>query len=367
MVENGYLVISDITGYTKYLNESELEHARDSLSDLLNVLVEHTRSPLRIVELEGDAIFSYAVAEDVQTADVLTTMVEEAYVAFRRALNLMVVNTTCTCKACRLLPSLDLKFFVHYGSFAQQRVTDHVKLVGNDVNLIHRLLKNRVGEVTGFEAYAAYTEPAVQELRLDREVEGFVSHGERYEDFGQVEMCVKDMHGVWEKLRDKVQVRVSEAEALTVSEANLSLPPEEMWSYITDPLTRSVFMESDWQELEVPPNGSVGRGATYVCAHGSARLLQTIVNWDPPKSYTIRGTVPFPKTTMFSTLELVPETSGSKLRMISGHVQGPFLLRKLTELMMTLNGQRSFERGVHALKQRIRRDQEAAAGETKAR
>ncbi|MDX1600530.1 MAG: DUF2652 domain-containing protein, partial [Anaerolineales bacterium] len=176
MVEDGYLVIADISGYSQYLRDSELDHARESLSDLLNVLIDNTRSPLRIVEVEGDAVFSYAPVAEVRTSESLRGMIDEAYVAFRRALNLMVINTTCTCKACRLLPTLDLKFFVHYGSYARQDVRGHEKLVGSDVNLIHRLLKNSVAEATGFEAYAAYTGPAVDELELDRSVEGFVTH-----------------------------------------------------------------------------------------------------------------------------------------------------------------------------------------------
>lgn len=361
MAEHGYLVISDISGYAKFLRDTELDHARESLSDLLNLLVEQTRSPLRIVELEGDAVFSYAPADEVPSPGVLTAMVEDCYVAFRRALNLMVINTSCTCKACRLLPTLDLKFFVHFGSYARQQVGDHLKLLGNDVNMIHRLLKNSVTETTGFKAYGAYTESAVEQLRLDRAVEGFVAHVETYDDLGQVEMCVNDMHGVWERARDKVRVRVSEEQAVDVREAHFSLPPGELWSYITDPVTRSVFMNSDWQKLEAPAGGGVGRGATFVCAHGRARLLQTIVDWEPPKSYTIRGTVPFPRAIVLATIELVPEGDGSRLRMISGPAQGPFLLRKLTDLITTMAGPNAFEKGVHALKQRIRLDRDESA------
>jgi len=33
----GYFLIADITGYTKYLNESELEHAQDTLTARLEL------------------------------------------------------------------------------------------------------------------------------------------------------------------------------------------------------------------------------------------------------------------------------------------------------------------------------------------
>ena len=62
MTQQGFLIISDITGYSKYVNESELEHARDSLTALLSILLDHTKSPLVLSKLEGDAVFSYAPA-----------------------------------------------------------------------------------------------------------------------------------------------------------------------------------------------------------------------------------------------------------------------------------------------------------------
>ena len=44
-IESGYLLIADITGYAAFLSQSELEHARDSLSSFLELLVEYTRRP----------------------------------------------------------------------------------------------------------------------------------------------------------------------------------------------------------------------------------------------------------------------------------------------------------------------------------
>ena len=35
MSQTGLLLITDITGYSKYVNQSELEHAQSSLTDLL--------------------------------------------------------------------------------------------------------------------------------------------------------------------------------------------------------------------------------------------------------------------------------------------------------------------------------------------
>ena len=55
----GYLVLADISGDTAFLSESALELARDTLTDLVGLLIDHTKPPLVLCRLEGDAVFSY--------------------------------------------------------------------------------------------------------------------------------------------------------------------------------------------------------------------------------------------------------------------------------------------------------------------
>ena len=163
-IQKGIIHIADISGYTAFLNESELEHAQGTLQSLLEVLIENTHLPLVISRLEGDAVISYATEGSfLQGASVLE-MIESSYIAFRRALELMVINTTCTCNACRNIPNLDLKFFIHHGSFGLQPLPAYTELVGTDVNTAHRLTKNHVKQETGYEAYALFTRAAVEDV-----------------------------------------------------------------------------------------------------------------------------------------------------------------------------------------------------------
>ena len=39
----------------------ELDHAQETLSELLELLIEHTRPPLILSRLAGDAVISYAL------------------------------------------------------------------------------------------------------------------------------------------------------------------------------------------------------------------------------------------------------------------------------------------------------------------
>ena len=187
-VEQGIIQIADISGYTAFLNESELEHAQDSLQSLLEVLIENTQLPLVISRLEGgDAVISYATKGSfLQGASVLE-MVESSYIAFRRALELMVLNTTCACNACRNITNLDLKFFLHYGSFGLQQLSTYTELVGADVNTTHRLTKNNVKADTGLEAYALFTREAIEALGIQEIAEEMIRLQETYVHIGMVE------------------------------------------------------------------------------------------------------------------------------------------------------------------------------------
>ena len=196
MSEQGYIVISDITGYTAFLSASELEHAEDSLRSLLNLLIEHTRPPLVVSRLEGDAVISYAPHGSFLQGQTLVEMVEGTYVAFRQALERMVLNTTCTCNACRNIPGLDLKLFVHYGAFMLQQLGSHIEMIGSDVNLIHRLTKNSITDTTGFKAYATYTQGAVDALGIGELCGRFTTHTESYEHLGEVLTYVQDLDQV---------------------------------------------------------------------------------------------------------------------------------------------------------------------------
>ena len=120
----GYLLIAHITGYTRYLSESELEHAQDTLTALLELLVENTGPPLVISRLAGDAVISYGLRENFFHGQTLIEKIEDTYVAFRKTIERLVLNNTCKCNACANISNLDLKFFIHYGTFGIQRISE---------------------------------------------------------------------------------------------------------------------------------------------------------------------------------------------------------------------------------------------------
>ena len=120
--ETGYLLIADITGYTRFLKDSELEHARGILEQLFSALLAKLRSPFVLSNIQGDAILAHARAGHVSDGRHVRDTVESLYCGFADALESMLHNTTCTCAACSNIAKLDLKLLVHHGTYVEQSI-----------------------------------------------------------------------------------------------------------------------------------------------------------------------------------------------------------------------------------------------------
>src|SRR6185437_11481941 len=153
-------LIADISGYTGYLAGVELDHAQDILADLIGTVVTALRPNFRLAKLEGDAAFMSMTAETIDGSMLLDT-IERCYFRFRRRRRDVRQATSCECNACVRIPDLNLKFVVHHGTILRQRVAGQEELLGADVILVHRLLKNEVIATSGIEAYALFSQRCV--------------------------------------------------------------------------------------------------------------------------------------------------------------------------------------------------------------
>ncbi len=137
----------------------------------------------------------------------LLEAIENIYCVFAMTLESMHRSTTCTCKACELIPTLDLKFVLHHGTFILSQIGGRQELSGPDVILVHRLLKNTVTEAKGVKAYAFFSQTCAEAMSLDGLTEGMQTHMESVEQLGDVSGYVHDLHPVW--ARECEQRRVS--------------------------------------------------------------------------------------------------------------------------------------------------------------
>lgn len=348
-IEEGFLLVADITGYTSYLSRSELDHAQEALTALLNLLIEHTRPPLVISRLAGDAVISYGLSATFVQAQTFLEMIEDTYVAFRRAIELMVLNTTCVCNACRNLPSLDLKFFVHFGVFGIQRIDAHDELIGSDVILLHRLLKNRVTEVTGVAAYTLYTDSAIRRLGLEDATTSMASHQEEYEHVGEVSVWIQDMHEVWDRKRNLTRIALEGDDILIGLHIDIALPAETIWDFLVQPEHFNVLAGGSRTVIGNLVGGRVGEESVYQCYHGDVVYPQTILEWRPFERIVVQFTVPVSVEGLLMLIEyrLAPIDGGTRLSQTFSHAFGKAEGRLMAEdwlLAMAEMGQSDLDR-----------------------
>jgi uncharacterized protein YndB with AHSA1/START domain/class 3 adenylate cyclase len=289
--ESACLLIADISGYTSYLAGSELDHAQDILADLMTTVVGALRPGFRLAKLEGDAAFVFALTERIDGSQLLDT-VERTYFAFRRRLRDIAQATACECNACTLMPHLDLKVLVHHGSIVRHRVAGREELVGSDVIVAHRLLKNHVVERLGIAAYAMFSEACMAAMGVDPAALSMTQLRDEYESLGEVTCWVHDLGAAWTADLDRRRVIVSDREAGFVFEGVQPAPRDLVWACMTDPAIRPRWQVGVMEVDELPTAPRRGVGTTNHCIHGADVLIEEILDWRPTDYLTLRTTLP---------------------------------------------------------------------------
>jgi len=282
--QHGYLVLADISGYTSYLAGTELTHARDILTELLELIVQRFKPLLHIVKLEGDAVFAHVPKTKILRDETLLEMMESTYLGFRDRVEGIRRRTTCQCNACKQIPTLDLKFIAHFGEYVLQNVSGITELVGSDVNLVHRLLKNHVAEATGWKAYVLFTEAGLAQLNV--KLENLHEQVESYEHLGEVRTYSLNLRARYQELIEARRVFISPEEADFVVTRTIHASPVTVWEWMNDIQKRLQWEGSEIRPL-IRPGGRTGVGAQNHCAHGKNVSVQTVLDWHPFESYTI--------------------------------------------------------------------------------
>lgn len=306
------LVIADISGYTSYLAGVELDHAQDILADLTDVVVRTLRPTFRLAKLEGDAAFAYAIAPEID-GSALQDTIERCYFAFRRRLRDIGQASQCECNACVLIPRLDLKFVVHHGLVARQRMAGREELVGREVIVVHRLLKNTVQESLGLGAYALYTEDCARAMGLaDPAGAGLHEHSETYDIVGEIRGWVHDLEAAWRQEEARSQVVVGADEAAWTTSYELPAPPDVAWEWMTSPARRMTWQPGLTGFDEATAGGRRGVGTTNHCIHGKAAVVEEILAWAPPELLTVRMQLPIPNLPRFTMSDIIKATPDGK-------------------------------------------------------
>ncbi len=195
------LLVTDISGYTSFMKQHAISvnHAKQIIVRLLKALMAASKPPLKVAELEGDAVFFFAIASENNietTVSQVKNQILRLFSAFKKELEEINKVKTCACDACDHVHDLQLKQVIHVGDVAVERIDRFEKLFGLDVILVHRMLKNSVEA----KEYVMVTDPMFSAMR--------------------------DFFGLSPERRKEVFEGVGEVETLVFYPRNLA-PPEE--------------------------------------------------------------------------------------------------------------------------------------------
>ncbi|NMM49598.1 DUF2652 domain-containing protein [Marinigracilibium pacificum] len=137
------LFIPDISGFTRYIKETEKQHSNHIIRELISIIISEGKQHFEIAEVEGDAVFFYA-QNKLYSDSHLITIAKNIYKQFHHHLENYEHKRICNCGACSSANNLKLKFIVHAGEIDFIEIEGQKKPFGSPVIEIHRLLKNSI-------------------------------------------------------------------------------------------------------------------------------------------------------------------------------------------------------------------------------
>jgi uncharacterized protein YndB with AHSA1/START domain len=289
-LQEGALVLADISGYSRFVQQTEVDHSWSILHELLDTMVRSLAGQMDVSQVEGDAILFIS---GLSTPQVIAAM-EGTFVAFHRRLRDMQAVTTCPCNACASIGALKLKFVVHHGRFSRQRLGNIEQLHGADVIIPHRLLKNQVPS----KEYLLATEAVLDRLP-DESRRRFTRHTEEF-DVGPIVGGYVEIAQLWDEAQAVERKRVMPEEAQINSEVIVQSPRASVYRRMLRPDVMQRYLFSEDVEA-VPGARGEDLGAEFHCHHGGSLVNMRVVSLVPEQELTLISDQP---TTMHITTRM---------------------------------------------------------------
>jgi len=133
----GLIIIPDISGFTNFVKNINIDLGVSITSDLLNEIIDSNPLDIEISEIEGDAILFYRVGKPLSLKNMFAGF-KKIYEAFNNKFESLK-------SLYNIEADLSLKFIVHYGDINVYNIKGFKKLYGQTVIESHCLLKNGEG------------------------------------------------------------------------------------------------------------------------------------------------------------------------------------------------------------------------------
>ena len=303
---NGTFVLADIGGYTHFLSDVGIEHAKEITSHLFNRMVEVDPERWKVGNVVGDCLFMYS--DSGESPDAIFTYVRRVYESFRESIEEVAAGSTCRCGACNRSGDLALKFVVHGGEFDTQKIAGRQELIGSEIVVAHRLLKNSIP----VREYALLTTPLADVAKAS----GLAATPGRddYQDIGGLDYVYVDLQPVREAIQKSRAVYLTEQDSDVTVSIEIDAPPELVWRVVMNG-DRATQWSPTLVELD-SIQGEIGKaGSVHTCLHGDGMKvthLTVAVDENRRRSTDRLWNVPLVHE-MYLGFEVAPSAAGTKL------------------------------------------------------
>lgn len=141
-----FFCIPDITGFTKFITSTDNEEfAHRVITSVLNKVADSNILDMDIAEIEGDAIFFYKTGR-LPAIKKVAKQCQGIYDVFRETIASFQESDEELYAKYLSKNQLGIKIVVHHGHISLAQINGHTKLMGEDVILAHKLLKNSIQE-----------------------------------------------------------------------------------------------------------------------------------------------------------------------------------------------------------------------------
>jgi carbon monoxide dehydrogenase subunit G len=338
------LYMPDISGFTQFVQETEISHSQHIIEELLETLIDANVLDLKISEIEGDAILFYKDGK-IPSASEIANQSKRMFIAFHHQLRKYDLSRICDCGACSSASKLTLKIVAHVGEVSFSKIKDRIKLFGSDVILIHRLLKNKVEE----HEYLMVTDSIPIETSLDAQENSWIQimRGTEMYDVGAVNYFYSHFKSLYSLVANpqKPDYKYYRAKSPMLFSININAPMNFVYAQLMDLRNRAEVLPGiEGVEIEDEKHNKINKLGTV---HNCIR--------EPDQGPAITSDVNFGKNKMIFT-----ETS------LKNHGSFDYIVEKLeeeksnltfavhikfnvfTKLMFSLMMKKKFENVMHA-------------------
>ena len=282
------LFIPDISGFTHFVQTTEVEHSQHVIAELLEVLISANTQQLKLAEVEGDALFFFK-ENNIPSQEKLLAQVESMYTAFYSHLQLLEKYRICPCNACATAPQLQLKIIAHCGELPFLEVQGNKKPFGEAVIEAHRLLKNSVQS----DNYVLFSQSLSKHIGMAIDYESRLFHFQKDKDIYDgktIDYTYSEIDTSKLKLKSFSEGIYVDEKCATqiVFEKQFSVSSDQLIEFITNYKYRH-FWAQGAEKIEWNDNEVTRLGSEHTCTVGGKQLNFTVVTKEAQPDEIVYG------------------------------------------------------------------------------